>query len=127
MTGKAVAGAVLALILSPPAWADIGPKPTMDFTFTLPASVQIRSGVLYNCEDAACANPAPLRRLGPQGFGCEATRCGARAYGFGHYFQLELTLTDGRIVKSPVTKVAGFDSRYHGVVKGQGLALTPRP
>ncbi|HEY1607332.1 MAG TPA: hypothetical protein VGF77_17215 [Allosphingosinicella sp.] len=127
MIGKAPMGAILALTLAGPGWADMGPKPSMAFTFTLPGQIEIKSGVLYNCEDAACKNPKPLQPLGPQRFSCDPTRCSARAYGFGRYFQVELTLTDGRVVKCSPTKVTRFDGRYYGVVRGHDLVLTPRP
>jgi hypothetical protein len=127
MISKTLLGAIVAVMLAAPGWADIGPKPSMAFTFSPPAQTQIKTGVLYNCEDALCTKPTPLRPLGPQRFICDATRCSARAYGFGRYIQLELALTDARTVKSLPTKVAGFDSRYHGVIKGQNLVLTPEP
>jgi hypothetical protein len=127
MIGKTFTGAILALMLAAPSWADMGPKPSMAFTFSLPGKSRIKSGVLYNCEAAACTDPTPLRPIGPQRFRCDATRCSAMAYGFATYFQLVLTLTDGRTVKSLPTKVAGFDSRYSGVIRDQDIILTPEP
>ena len=84
--------------------------------------------MLYNCEDAACAQPAAAAPCSAhRRFGCSVTKCSARAYGFSPYFQLELTLSDSRTVKSPVTKVIGFDSRYQGVITGQALTLKSIP
>jgi hypothetical protein len=48
-------------------FADTGPKPTMEFTFTGEA-VTVVSGVLYECDQYDCSDAAPLEEVGPQGF-----------------------------------------------------------
>lgn len=97
----------------------------MAFTLTLPVQIETESGVLYNCEDAACKNPKPLRPLCPRRFSYDPSRCSARAYGFGRHLQIELTPTDGGVVKCSPRKMTRFDSRHYGVVRGRHLILTP--
>jgi hypothetical protein len=118
--------ACLAAALSTGAWADMGPKPTLSIRFSPPvASVSIASGQLLQCKDLACANPTPLKPLGPQRFGCGAMSCFGRAYGFAPYAKLALTLSDGRTLTSAVFKTKGFNGAYHArIVVGKLLVET---
>jgi hypothetical protein len=119
-------GAALALTAAGSGVADIGPKPTMSFdvAFDRPG-LTIASGSLLMCSEATCADAAPLKRLGPQGFDCDATSCFARAYGFAAFGRLVITLSDGRTLKSNVFARAGFDARYRAVVRAGALSVHP--
>lgn len=75
--------------------ADIGPKPELDFQFTLPAGLTIVSGELLVCQDEACTETEPLPELGPQGFNCQPTACHAILYSVSSPFRLQVTFSDG--------------------------------
>jgi hypothetical protein len=106
--------------------ADMGPKPSMTFAFTFAKAGQsIRSGVLLTCEDAECAKPEPLPREGPQGFDCEPRSCFARAYGFRPYAMLDLTMSDGRTLKSNVFKTQTLLGKFKVAVAAAGLDVQP--
>ncbi|MCD4671084.1 MAG: hypothetical protein K8R77_00340 [Anaerolineaceae bacterium] len=61
----------IVIPLTSAAGADIGPKPTMSFTFVAAEGMSyllVMDGTLLECEDAACIQCKPLEELGPQGF-----------------------------------------------------------
>ncbi len=94
---------------------DVGPKPTMEFSFTQGFEgdqVTITSGTLLECEEADCRDAAPLREVGPQRFSCDASSCSAMAYGFSPYHQLEIQFSDGITRKSNIFTTAGFNASY---------------
>jgi len=108
------------------AFADTGPKPTMEFTFKQELSgetASITSGILYECEQPNCSDAAPLQQLGPQGFSCDGLSCSARAYGFSQYHKLEIQFSDGKTRQSNVFKTAGFDSKYTVTIQSDDLLV----
>ena len=96
------------------AFADTGPKPTMEFDFKglQEGELQIISGILYECDQADCSDAAPLEELGPQRLTCTTTGCRALAYGFADYHILEVEFSDEVTRRSNIFKTAGFDSKY---------------
>jgi hypothetical protein len=87
----------IALLLLPTAvvHADIGPKPTMEFTFEYEIEpVSIVSGQLIQCDDEACTTGDPLEQVGPQEFSCGEQSCYSMAYGYSDYNKLVITFTD---------------------------------
>jgi hypothetical protein len=131
MVFRRLASAVLAAsIASGPgaALADIGPKPTMTFAFTLGRpGLTITSGVLLMCQNANCADAQPLKALGPQGFACDAHGCAARAYGFAPFARLKIRLSDGRTLSSNIFSSRDFDARFKVVVGPRALDVQPAP
>ena len=107
------------------ALADTGPKPSMDFTFT-GEPVTIISGILYECEQADCSDAAPLGEFGPQRFYCDAESCGALAYGFAQYHEIEIEFSDGKTRTSNIFETAGFDSKYTVTVRPDDLLVEAR-
>jgi len=107
--------------------ADIGPKPTMEFTFkqNLPEGEKhtIVSGILYECDQSDCSDAAPLEEVGPQGFYCDAQSCRAIAYGFAPYHRIEIELSDEITRQSNIFETAGFDSRYTVAVQPDDLLV----
>jgi hypothetical protein len=102
------------------AFADTGPKPTMEFTFQQEFAgeqVTIVSGILYECELLNCRDASPLEEMGPQRFTCEINTCHATAYGFRPYHRLEIQFSDGQMRESNVFETAGFDSKYTVTVR----------
>ncbi|MCC6300778.1 MAG: hypothetical protein IT314_15945 [Anaerolineales bacterium] len=117
---------VLALLPSGVASADIGPKPTMDFEFRSEldgAQVAITSGILYECEQADCADASPLEELGPQRLTCEEFHCSALAYGFAPYHRLEIQFSDGTTRQSNIFETIDFESRYRVTVRADDLLV----
>jgi len=75
------------------AFADTGPKPTMDFQFQFESGVErssIVSGILFECNEADCSDAAPIEEVGPQGLYCEPQSCRATGYGFAPFSMLEI-------------------------------------
>ncbi|RIK30182.1 MAG: hypothetical protein DCC56_07535 [Anaerolineae bacterium] len=108
------------------ALADIGPKPTMDFKFESNlggGQVAITSGILYECEQADCADASPLEELGPQRLTCEEFHCSAIAYGFAPYHRLEIQFSDGATRQSNIFETINFSSKYLVTVNPSDLSV----
>ena len=117
---------LLVWIPSGSAFADTGPKPSMEFQFTQKMAgeaLTITSGILFECDLPDCSDGAPIEEVGPQGFRCEATSCSAIAYGFAPYHQLEIEFSDGQTRQSNVFETAGFDSRYTVTIQPADLLV----
>jgi len=101
---------VACILLSFPAAsasADIGPKPTMEFTFEYQIEpVDIVEGQLIECEDEECKTGEPLEQLGPQDFTCERNTCSSMAYGYAPYHKLVIQFTDQARESNVFTKQA---------------------
>jgi hypothetical protein len=94
--------------------ADIGPKPTMEFTFEYETGedLYIVDGVLLQCADPTCSDPYPLEQLGPQNFSCDQTGCSSMAYGYAGDNMLEITFSDGVTRRSNQFGKQHFDAEY---------------
>jgi len=126
LAGALLAACALVMTAAPAAHADMGPKPSMTFAFTFAKAGQtIRSGVLLTCEDAGCAKPEPLERAGPQGFDCQPQSCFGRAYGFKPYAMLDLTMSDGRTLKSNVFNTQTLLGKFNVAVGAGSLNVQP--
>jgi hypothetical protein len=124
----AALAALAALAAAGDAGADIGPKPTAAFAFSFPRQdLTIRTGALLQCERAGCETGKPLQPLGPQRFGCQARRCWATAYGFARLERLEVTLSDGRTLRSDVFENKAFDAKYDVTIQGGKLVVRAAP
>jgi len=101
-----VTGVVLLLPVAS-ARADIGPKPSMEFSFEYRIDpVTIVGGQLIECEDAACETSKPLESVGPQGFTCTENTCSSLAYGYAPYHKLIVEFTDRTRESNVFTKQA---------------------
>lgn len=108
--------AILALAPAIPAWADVGPKPSMSFTFQFDGDpIAIVEGQLLECDDEACTSAEPLEELGPQRFSCTETECSSIAYGYADYHKLVITFADGERESNVFTKEA-LAARYQVIV-----------
>ena len=108
------------------AFADTGPKPTMQFEFkqALPnVQVAIMSGILYECKQPDCSDATPLKELGPQRITCDTLSCSALAYGFSPYHKLEIQYSDGKTRQSNIFETAGFNSRYTVTIRSDDLLV----
>jgi hypothetical protein len=109
-----------------PAFADTGPKPGMAFSFSFGRpGLTISKGALLQCQRADCGDARPLQRLGPQGLNCGARFCGATAYGFAPFNRLEVTLSDGRTLRSNIFSPHGLNASYRVVVRAKTLEVRP--
>ncbi len=99
-------------LLTPQAGADIGPKPSLTIDWKEVGDLDLSSLKLLQCKDESCKDSHPLQSIGPQRFWCSAERgCGATAYGFSDFMQLEGTAA-GKAVKSNSFKTQGMESQY---------------
>ena len=106
--------------------ADTGPKPTMEFEFKQEFAgdpLTIVSGTLYECQQPNCSDAAPLQKVGPQGFYCQADSCSATAYGFSPYHRIEIEFSDGKTRQSNVFETAGFNSNYAVMIRPVDLQV----
>ncbi len=117
--------ALMLLVFTSPARADIGPKPSMDFDFESKsgASFTILSGEQLECGTADCSDAQPLKVLGPQRFYCMETSCSSMAYGYSDYHRLRITFADGRVLESNVFGKQYFDARYKVTIRENSLLV----
>jgi hypothetical protein len=114
---------VLLLVPAIPAWADVGPKPSMSFTFSFDGDpIAIVEGQLLECEDETCASSKPLEEMGPQKFSCSETECSSIAYGYSDYHRLVITFADGTRESNVFSKKA-MAARYQVTVSGDSLEV----
>ena len=109
--------------------ADVGPKPSMEFTFNQEFSgtpVTITSGILFECEQPDCQDASPLQELGPQRFSCAAITCSALAYGFSPFHKLEIHFSDGITRTSNIFKTSQFQASYKVSIRQNDLLVTPK-
>ena len=124
-SGRLVLWLIAALLLLPsaPAWADVGPKPSMSFTFKYEGDpIAIVEGQLIECEDETCTSAKPLEEAGPQRFSCSETECSSIAYGYADYHKLVITFADGTRESNVFTKKA-MAARYQVTVSEDGLQV----
>lgn len=111
------------------AFADTGPKPTMEFAFNYELTgepVTIVSGILYECDQPDCSDASSLEELGPQRLYCEPQSCRAIGYGFAPYHRLDIEYSDGITRSSNIFETAGFDSKYTVTVRPEDLSVEAR-
>jgi hypothetical protein len=120
-------GIFLIILVTPfgSARADVGPKPSMDFTFEyvdLPP-LTILGGALIECEDSACTDGSPLEELGPQRFTCEQDACHALAYSYAPYHRLMIDFSDGVTRQSNVFEKRAYNANYAVTVRPDGMQV----
>jgi hypothetical protein len=114
---------VFVMILAGTAFADLGPKPQMDFKIAYKTSqpVSIVDAKLLQCQDSLCLQNAPLENLGPQNFSCTdiieggqaiGGTCHSMAYGYAPYQKLVITFSD-KVRESNIFQQRNFREEYH--------------
>lgn len=92
---------ILLLLLAPffPAWADVSPRPEMDFSFIYNTDYKpLVSPALseqIQCADNQCLESKPLGHYGLQKLYCSPGNCFSVAYEFADYQKLILAFEDG--------------------------------
>jgi hypothetical protein len=116
---------ILLIIPASEVTADIGPKPTMDFSFEYQTSepLTIVEGVLLQCEDPECLEAFPLEQLGPQNFTCTTESCTSMAYGYAGDNQLVITFSDGVTRHSNLFGKQNFNAEYTVTVYKDNLLV----
>lgn len=113
------------------AWADIGPKPTVDITLPGELANHVVAGTLLLCQKSDCSDALPMQDVGPQGFSCRLStsdkiggshgyvashlpvgHCGGLGYGFSPFLQLKLNLKEGNDIVSSVFTKKEFDAHF---------------
>lgn len=114
----------LALLLpAGNAQADVGPKPSMKFTFEYEIEpVSIVSGQLLECQDETCTSAEPLRQVGPQRFKCTDSECSSQAYGYAPYHKLVIEFADRTRESNVFTKNA-FAASFRVTVSESALRV----
>jgi len=111
-----------------PAVADIGPKPTMSFTWDLSewgASPEIGQVNLYDCgDDATCTYPQLVEEMAAQRMTCDESGCFAMLYSSGGYWQLELDVDGTTLLSAPFEKT-GYDSDFDVIIYPNTILLVP--
>jgi hypothetical protein len=121
---------LIIFLLIDPVYADIGPKPQMDFKIVYETSkpISIIEAKQMECQDKECLSAKPLEKVGPQGFECIRTRiediCGSLAYGYAPYHKLVFKFTD-RIRESNVFPTDEFYGKYTVTVTDSALVVKP--
>ena len=117
----AIVGALI--LVAAPAYADVGPKPTMNFIFVYQiAPVAIVGGEQIECQDVACTTNHPLQELGPQRFVCQSGGCSSMAYGYSPYHKLVIRFAD-RTRESNIFQMSGFSGDFAVTVHEQDLSV----
>jgi hypothetical protein len=126
---KRILPLLLLLIFIPTTsvFADMGPKPHMEFEIEFEGEESlIKSGIMYECDQPDCSDAQPLEEVAVQGFYCYETFCNAVAYGFKKYHRIELAFADGRTLESNVFETVGFISNYTVTVRETDLLVEER-
>lgn len=108
----------LLICASFPLWADVSPKPEMEFNFIYNTAQQLRivpdQSEQIQCEDNQCMDPKPLGTYGLQKLYCSPERCFSIAYDYANYQKLIIGFNDGviresNIFKAPSTMHSSFN------------------
>ena len=110
--------------------ADMGPKPSMEFTFEQEVAgepLTILAGELYECDLPDCSDAHPLENVAVQGFDCyNDGSCEAVSYGFSQYHYLELEFSDGVTRRSNIFETSTFNGKYAVTIRENDLLVTAR-
>lgn len=120
----------LFFCLFSPLWADVSPKPEMEFSFIYNTPSKPPIDPLHSeqiqCEDNQCFDSKPLGVYGLQKLYCSASECFSIAYEYDNYQKLIISFADGtkresNIFASPDT----LRSRFNVYVNEDNLKVEP--
>lgn len=113
-----------------PAWADVSPKPEMEFSFiysteSKPLISASRSEQLQ-CSDNQCLEAKPLGHYGIQKLYCGAGRCFSVAYEYTDFQKLIIGFEDGTVRESNIFPASHqLRSRFNVYVENNSLRVEP--
>ncbi len=89
-----------------PAWADVSPKPEMEFSFIYETQnkplIDPAHSEQIQCSDNQCLESKPLGHYGIQKLYCSAGKCFSVAYEYTDYQKLVIAFTDGSVRESNI-------------------------
>ncbi len=89
-----------------PAWADVSPKPEMDFSFIYETEnkplIDPAHSEQIQCTDNQCLESKPLGHYGIQKLYCSAGKCFSVAYEYTDFQKLIISFEDGSIRESNI-------------------------
>ncbi len=110
--------------------ADMGPKPSMEFTFEQEIAAEtltILDGELYECDLPDCSDARPLEKVAVSGLYCyDGKSCHAVAYGFSDYHYLEIEFSDGVTRRSNIFETSTFNGKYDVTIQESDLLVKAR-
>ncbi len=113
-----------------PAWADVSPKPEMEFSFIYntenkPLISATRSEQIQ-CVDNQCLEEKPLGHYGIQKLYCGAGRCFSVAYEYTDFQKLVIGFEDGSVRESNIFPASHrLRSRFNVYVEKDSLRVEP--
>lgn len=122
----------LFFCLFSPLWADVSPKPEMEFSFIYqtqdkPAIDPLHSEQIQ-CEDNQCMENKPLGVYGLQKLYCRPDGCFSIAYAYDNYQKLIVSFADGSTKESNVFASPNtLRARFNVYVQDDGLQVELSP
>lgn len=112
------------------AWADVSPKPEMEFSFIYTTEnkplINPSQSEQIQCSDNQCLESKPLGHYGLQKLYCSTGSCLAVAYEFTDYQKLIIAFEDGIKRQSNIFPASHkLRSRYNVYVHADGLTVEP--
>ena len=113
-----------------PAWADVSPKPEMDFSFIYETEnkplIDPAHSEQIQCSDNQCLESKPLGHYGIQKLYCSAGKCFSVAYEYTDFQKLVISFVDGSIRESNVfTAPRKLRARFNVHVHENNLTVEP--
>ena len=98
--------AVLVACLTAPVWADVSPKPEMEFSFVYETEnkplIDPAHSEQIQCKDNQCLESKPLGHYGIQKLYCSAGKCFSVAYEYTDFQKLVIAFADGSVRESNI-------------------------
>ena len=123
---------LLLLVLCPAtlAWADVSPKPEMEFSFIYNTVQQPAINPVFSeqiqCQDNQCTESKPLGRYGMQKLYCTPSGCFSVAYEYTDFQKLIIAFEDGSKRESNIFPAAHkLRARYNVYVQEDSLTVEP--
>jgi len=113
-----------------PAWADVSPKPEMEFSFIYNTQAKPLIDPLHSeqiqCTDNQCIKSEPLGHYGLQKLYCAPGSCFSVAYEYDNFQKLVIAFADGSVRESNVFPAPdSLRSRFNVYVEQDRLLVEP--
>lgn len=113
-----------------PAWADVSPKPEMEFSFIYETQnkplIDPAHSEQIQCKDNQCLESKPLGHYGIQKLYCSAGKCFSVAYEYTDFQKLIIAFTDGSMRESNIfVAPRKLRARFNVYVYDDALAVEP--
>ena len=120
----------LFFCLFSPLWADVSPKPEMEFSFIYNTAEKTPIDALHSeqiqCRDNQCIESKPLGVYGLQKLYCQPDGCFSIAYSYDNYQKLIIAFSDGTTRESNVFAAPDrLRARFNVYVNEDDLTVKP--